>query len=51
MSSAIHERLYQEKDRYFEKKNFINMSRDEEELKACTFKPNIASLAAKSVAE
>lgn len=33
----IHERLYKEKDDYFKKKNFVNMSKDEEESKLCTF--------------
>lgn len=30
---GIHNRLYQEKDKYFERKRFVNTNRDEEELK------------------
>ena len=36
----IHERLYKEKDKYFERKNFVSTHRQEEELKLCTFQPN-----------
>lgn len=36
----IHNRLYNEKDRYFEQKRFVNKSKDEVELSRCTFKPN-----------
>lgn len=36
----IHERLYKEKDDYFKRKNFVNVSRDEIESKLCTFQPN-----------
>jgi hypothetical protein len=34
---GIHNRLYQEKDKYFEKKRFVNTKKEEEELKECTF--------------
>lgn len=35
--SKIHERLYNEKEKYFERKNYISISKEEEELKVCTF--------------
>lgn len=37
--STIHERLYQEKDKYFEVKKSEKNSKLEQELKQCTFKP------------
>jgi len=40
VDAHIHERLYQEKDKYFERKNFVSTHKQEEELKLCTFQPN-----------
>ena len=33
------ERLYQEKDKYFDRKSRINNAKLDEEMKNCTFKP------------
>lgn len=38
---TIFDRLYEEKEQYFEKKNHIDKSREEQEIKLCTFQPNI----------
>ena len=32
-SKDIHKRLYEEKDRYFERKNFINTTKEDSEIK------------------
>ena len=44
VSSGIHHRLYQEKDKYFERKKKAEPNtKEEEELKQCTFHPNASS--------
>lgn len=44
VSGGIHHRLYQEKDKYFERKKKVEANtKEEEELKQCTFHPNASS--------
>ena len=44
ISSGIHHRLYQGKDKYFERKKKVEPNtKEEEELKQCTFHPNASS--------
>jgi hypothetical protein len=33
----IHTRLYEEKEKYFSRKNYVSNEREESELKSCTF--------------